>query len=163
MANVVTTDDLLAAMRMGTSYTFAIAIRQFTLPVSLLSMAEQVNIATDVLAAMSNAPQVQRHSLNESHLIAKETLKRASALAAKGQTGMILSDQLLDKMTTDEVLFLYDQYRAGAEKLNPAVSDLSDEKLRELVDLAKKNPASLSDLSRQALEKVALFLLTPTD
>ncbi len=165
MANgaVITTDELLSAMRMGTDYTFTIGIRNFRVPVTLLSMAEQVQISSDIMAHFANTAKLEeRSSLNESQLIAKQTLIRASASAARGAQGsLILTEQLLSRMTTDEVLFLYDQYLSGAERLNPAVADLSDEKLRELVESAKKNSNSLSELSRQALEKLALYLLTP--
>lgn len=162
MSTVPTTiEDQLKAMRLGVDYQFTIKIRALSMRVRPLSMAEQVKVTNDVTEVLLASKPNERNSLNESALLAKEMLKLATKESDKTKLENGISNALLERMTPDEIMYFYEQYRDGVNAVNPAVEDLDDAKISVFVEEAKKNGSLLNELSRPVLVKVALSLLTP--
>jgi hypothetical protein len=72
---------------------------------------------------------------------------------------------VLQSLTPDELHYLFKEYCAGADKLNPSLEKMPLERLQELVALAKKNPSALIELSFSELVNLSRHLLEclPTD
>lgn len=154
----------LDAMRMGIDYRFVISVRQFTLPVRPLTIGEKLQVATSVMAEMAKMPPAARNAVMEHTLTAKETLKKAST-SDVGKSDESISDYILDRMTSDELLALFSQYVANEDRVNPRLEMLDKKSVQILVDeLKKKDQATLGlqliELSLSELTSLVHFFLT---
>lgn len=157
-----TEDDILRALRFGVDYTFTIKVRQLEIVVRPLSLTERVRVTNDVLADLSKQPAEQRTALAESSLLAIRTIELATTPEPNSKAAPTLPAQLLERFTNDEVAAVYKAYMDGLEILDPSMETLTSERLKELVEAAKKNPSALRELARPHLETLAVFLLTDT-
>lgn len=130
---------LLAAMRLGVDYTETISLRSFKVMVRPLSMLETLQVAHEVQVQMSQKDEFSKHRLSENSIVARETLKRATSTDV-GSKDSILTDLILEKMTPEEVQYLFKQYVAAVDRKNPCLEMMTAEKVQELVNEVKKNP-----------------------
>lgn len=161
------TSEVLAAMRMGVEYTFQIAVRGFSVSVRPISVSETLEVAGEVTRALSldkRSPEAM--NTHQAYLIALFTLQKACKPIGSKVEGP-LQKSTVDQFTVAELLALFEQYRDGAERVNPSIEEIPIERVKELVEHTKKNPEVLTQLSRRPLETLARYLLTnhdtPTD
>ncbi len=154
------TDDILAALRMGVDYTFTIKIRQLELVVRVLSISERVRVVNDVTADMSVKPENERNGLTESSLLAIRTLELATTPEPDSKIAPRLPAALLAKMTNDEVIALYAAYRDGCDLLDPSMETIGEARLMALIEAAKKKDSTLIEWPRPYLTAAIRHLLT---
>jgi len=158
------TNAVLAAMRLGVDYTFQIRVRDFVVPVRPLSVSETLQVASDVARDFSTVKAELKTNVHEAYLIALHTLQRASRIPFDSKIEGPLSRGTIDRFTVAELLALFEQYRDGCERVNPAIEELSTEKLQALVEWVKKNAQPLpTTLSRAHLDQLVRFLVTSAD
>ena len=154
--------DILSAMRLGVSYKFPLTVRSFSVMARPLTIAETNTMIGRVAEAMTMVPERHRTNVYEASLIAKETLVLATKESPTGNIEPLLSHYVLDLMTTDELLALYQQYKDGCDTVNPSLETMDTAALAALVTEVKKSPEALTRLSRNHLAQVAHFLATPS-
>lgn len=150
-------------MRMGVEYRFTVSMRKFTVEMRPLSNAESMQAYGAVAEHMRGIPEFRRTKITEDNLLAREFLKIASG--PYGNFAPKLSDPILDAMSNDELMFLYKQWVACCEKVNPVLEKMDLDKIKELVEIVKKNPPAdldfqLTELSFGQLVSLASYLLT---
>lgn len=150
---------ILDALRLGVDHVFTIRVRALELQVRTLSIHERVKIINDVTAEIAQKPLPEQNSLTESALLAARTLELATTPEPDSKVAPRLPAQLTARMTNDEVAAIMKAYQGGCDILDPAVEELSSEKLLELVDEAKKNPSALIGLQPSHLAMLVRFLL----
>jgi hypothetical protein len=149
-AEVLTVDHLLAKMRAGTEEVYEIQMRELTIPVRVLSVDEFNEIRRD---AKKFAAATPGSDVTDEHLhVQKTTLKLASRVTRGGVP--LLGDKLLGLLTIDEVNFLYDEYIAIMDRVNPNTESLTPEQFQALVDALKKNTITSSDLGLRQLKAI---------
>jgi hypothetical protein len=142
-------DDLLKKMREGVKEVHNISLRGFNIPVRVLSLAEMNLIRKDAISqALAN-----KGDGTDVNVITQQTvLKMASTIDSSG--GPLLSDKVLERMTTDELNYLYNEYVRVSESVNPSVEHISHDAFRELVNALKKNMITSVDLSLPQLRAI---------
>lgn len=153
----------IEAMRMGVEYRFPIKLRDFSVSLRPLANSEVMNCYANVSEYLKNIPEHRRTRIQEDNALAREFLKVASAEFGKypGQ----LTDVILDRMTTDEIMFMYKEWQAVCDKVNPQLEKMPAEDIKLLVDHIKKNTPEdlgfqLTELSFGQLRNIAHYLLT---
>lgn len=143
---ITTVEDLLAKMRAGTRQHHEIRIRDLVVPVRVLSIDEVNAIRREALKQSMGFDDVDKNVI-----VQKTTLRLASAM-----TGAMpaLPDKLLDMMSVDELNYMYEEYVKVMDDVNPAVEQITNERVRELVEAVKKNLVSAKDLSIRELRTV---------
>ena len=152
-------DDILQALRFGVAHTFTIRVRKLEVAVRALSISERVRIVNEVTAEMTAKPKEHHNSLTESALLAIHTLELAST-PDPDRPQPSLPGHVLQKMTNDELRALYTEYNDACDLIDPAMETITEERLDELVKIAKKNASALTELPRPHLMAVLTFLAT---
>lgn len=149
--DIIMAEDLLAMMREGVKAIHEIKLRSFTCQVRVLSIDEMNLVRRDALkqAIADKGDEVDKNLITQ-----KTILKLCSTSPASGNVPM-LTDKLLGMLSTDEINYLYDEYMAVLDKVNPALESISHEVFRELVDSLKKNLLSVNDLSIRQLRAIS--------
>lgn len=158
--------DDIDAMRMGVDYRAPIKLRDYQVYVRPLANSEVINCYSNVAEYMSTIPEKRRTRIMEDNAIAREFLKMASAEYGK-YPGKI-TDPILDQMTNEEVMFLYKEWMAICDKVNPQLENLPTERIKELVDAIKKNTpkdldSQLTELSFGQMRSILSYLMTQSD
>jgi hypothetical protein len=156
----------IEAMRMGVNYSFSVRLRDFTCEVRPLANSEITKAYAAVSDALQDVPPHRRNKVTEDTMLAREFLKLAS-----GQFGAShgkITDLVLNNMTNDEIMFVYKEWMAVCDRVNPILEKLPIAKIKELVEEVKKNPPSdldsqLTELSFGHLVSLAHYLLTKSD
>lgn len=157
-------DALLNAMRLGADYQFKITLRGFSMNVRPLTIIEEQQVVANVSAFMATLPVHAKNSLSENVALAKEYLKIASS-SDVGKVDYQIWDYQMDRMTPEEIQFLYRQYLDAKEAVNPSVETMSIEQINTLVQTLKKSPgpadwaSQLIELSRSQLGRVCQYLI----
>lgn len=157
-------DRALTAMRLGVNYSFPVALRAFKMTVRPLSILEEENIVNAVADHMNRLPAEKRTSMTENVLLAKEYLKRASTSDVGKEDGQIY-DATLNRMTPEEILYLYKQYVDAKDRVNPELENMQPGELQSLVDALKKSPekadweSQVSTLSRSQMVQLCRKLI----
>jgi hypothetical protein len=138
--------DILEAMRMGVNARFPVKLRSFEVALRPLTIAETVQIAGEVGEELARKPNITRNAITEHVIFSIKTLALAST-SAPNKGDQKLTEYVLQSLTPDELHYLFKEYCAGNDKLNPSLEKLSVEKLNELVAFSKKNPSALIELS----------------
>lgn len=156
----MTNDSLpqLDQMRMGVEYRQLVRIRNFSVSLRPLTISEQIHVASDVAEEFAQMPEKMKHQLSEHTVLAKRTLIRASTPSPEVNSPL-LTDLLIEKMTADEVLALFKEYNAICDKCNPMLDKMLSEDALALVDVLKKNPSRLTELSFWQLKEAVLCLI----
>lgn len=162
-ADQLSADDILNAMRMGVDYSFTIKVRGFVMKVRPLSLTEHVNVVNDVTSEMSTKPKNAQNSLTESALLAARMLELASTPEPDSKVAPSLPAAVLGRMTNDEVIALHKGYIAGCDILDPSVEQLTQERMDELIEAAKKNDGALAGLPSPHLAMLVRYLLKPAE
>lgn len=157
--------DQIDAMRMGTDYRVPVNVRGFRMLVRPLSMQETVEVASSVQARLDGLPVSARSSLTEHTILAQETLQKAST-SDVGKTDYQITEVIMQKMTPDEISYLWKQYVSAIDKTNPSLEMMREEELVLLAEALKKSPPgelglALIELSFSQLVSLALHLLQP--
>lgn len=160
--------EQLDAMRLGTEYRLKVKIRGFEMYVRPLSISESIQVTANAQEKLSMLPANARNTLTEHTILAKETLKLAST-SDVGKDDIRITDLILDRMTNDEVHFLFKQYIAATDKCNPALELMSGPELKAIVSDIKKNRqdpelvSQLTGLSFSQLVSIIHHLVNQSD
>lgn len=159
--------EQIDAMRLGTDYRFLVKIRGFEMYVRPLSISETIQVTANTQEKLSLLPSQSRNVLTEHTILAKETLKLAST-SDVGRDDIKITDLILDRMTNDEIHYLFKQYIAATDRANPALELLKPEELTNLVNEVKKNKgeelaSALTELSLSQLVSLAHHYVTQGD
>ncbi len=152
----------LDEMRLGVAYRGTIRLRGFTMECRPLSIAETIQVASEVRAEMDKLPPAHLMSLTEATLLAQKTLMQASTTEPDSKD-YAFSELIARRMTPDELQALYNQYVDLCNRVNPELEMLPKEKVDELVEAVKKNPSGLLKLSRSELLPILHSLLFPVN
>lgn len=160
--------DQIDAMRLGVNYRLEIKVRGFKIMVRPLAIQETLQVAATVQEEISKLPASAQNRLSEHFILAKETLKLASTTDV-GRNDPRITDLILTQMTNDELHYLFKQYVAACDKVNPALELLTPSDMQTLVDELKKNSdetelgLALTELSFLQLASLARYFLTKGD
>lgn len=161
-------DELeIEIMRMGVEATFPVKFGPITILMRPLSNSEMVSCYSNAAEYVRTLPKAQQTELTENTWRAREFLKQSSK--PFGTELPKLTDFHLDKMTNGQIMSLYKEWMAITERVNPDIQNISDERLKLIVETVKKNlPAEelgslLTELSFGELRSLAHYLLTNGD
>jgi len=161
----------IEAMRMGVDYSFSISLRGFPVDLRPLSNSETMRAFSSVNTYVRGLPEFQRGQLVEDNAKAREFLKLASSQYGQPLTAKI-TDTVLDEATNDEIMYLYREWLAVCDKVNPNLQEMPVEHVKALVEEVKKNTpkdlaSQLTELSFWQMRSILTYLLTneesPTD
>ncbi len=156
----------IEAMRMGVEYSFPVNLRKFTCSMRPLSNSEMTKCYGEVNSFMRTLPESKRTKVAEDSYLAREFIKHASSPFEMWAPQ--ISDVMLDRMSNDEIMFIYKEWQAICDKVNPCLELMPTESIKELVEDIKKNtPADLdyqlTELSFGQIRSILLYLLTRSD
>lgn len=149
----------LEAMRLGVFYRQPISIRGFSLSVRPLTHMEMVGCTQNVAEKISRMPMAFQNAVAEHSMLCKEILVLAST-SDVGANDPMITEYILDRMTNEELEFLFKQYVSICDKCNPALDSLPKEELERLVAEVKKKPDQATQLSFTQLVSIVRSLLT---
>jgi hypothetical protein len=113
-----------------------------------LSIGESVEVGTKVSQRINEMSEFEKNRLNEHSLLAYETLILAST-TDYGTNDPKISEYILKRLTPDELSFLFKQYVAECDKVNPCLEMMDIKDIRPLVETLKKSPKD--DLASQLI------------
>jgi hypothetical protein len=150
--------DILEAMRFGTQARFPVRIRKFEVALRPLTIAEMVSVTAEAAEDIRKQPENSQTAATEHVIFSVKMLEKASTSSPQ-KNDPKLTGAVLQCLTPDELAYLFKEYTAGLDKLNPSLEKLSLDKINELVALAKKNPSLLIELSFLEVVNVCHALL----
>jgi hypothetical protein len=157
-------DAILDAMRQGADYNFKIVLRGFQMTVRPLTILEEQQVVANVTEYLNGLPAHAKNSLAENVSLAKEYLKIAST-SDVGKQDFKIHDYQLDRMTPEEIQYLYRQYLDAKEQVNPSIETMTADELNSLLAVLKKNPGAadwgsrMIELSRSQLVRICRSLI----
>lgn len=159
--------EQIDAMRLGTDYRLEIKVRGFTMMVRPLAITESLEVAAKVQDELGALPENAQNRMTEHYLIARETLKIAST-SDVGKSDFRITDLMMSKMTNDEIHFMFKQYVAACDRVNPALEMMREDEVISLVEEIKKKEAleldsALTELSFSQLASLARHFLIKGD
>lgn len=160
-------EEYLKQLRQGYQVPLKIRARDLEIPVRLLTAAEQVVADGRAQKRYLAIPEDERSNVALLMISRQEMLFEAS----KDAEGMpALARPFLTKLSWDELAYLYDELMNQWDRVNPRLDEITQDELDALIDGAKKNPASLNELTFPQLLRLASQLLglqeeadSPTD
>ena len=146
---ILTSEDIVRKMRAGTKEVHQIRLGEQDIPVRVLSINETNRIRQEAIkkTLLEKGDEVDRNVV-----IQKLTLKLASTIPRDGVP--ILSEKVLDDLSVDEVNYLYSEYVAAMESVNPSIERIEPKEFALLVELLKKNHVSSKDLNLRQLKAI---------
>lgn len=159
------TIEQLDQMRSGVDYKMPVRIRNYSIMLRPLSIMEEVEVIAEVTDRYASLPENYKNRVSENLLQAKESLKLAST-SDVGTKDPKITDYILDRMTNTEIQYLWKQYIAACDRVNPSFDKMSEDELKELLDKVKKNPELLTEFSFWELVNFCQSLIkeeSPTD
>lgn len=153
----------LDKMRHGVNYEFPVKIRSFTLTLRPLSNAELLSSYSAVTEYITMIPASKRTKLDEDNALAKIILEKAAI--PYGEKTSKLNAALLQAMTTDEIMYLYTEWRSVCDRVNPLLEKIPQEVIKSTIEAIKKKPptdldSQLTELSFGQLVNLVRYLLT---
>lgn len=142
-------EELLVKLRLGKKTVSEIRMGGLEIPVRVLSCDEVNQIRR---YAMAQAAKVGGDETDKNVEIQKATIKLASTMTVGG--GPFIGDPILNKLSFDEISYLYEEYIRFLDSVNPSLEQISPEAFRGLVDALKKNIRSPSDCSLLQLKAI---------
>lgn len=128
----------LALIRQGVDHRFKIRCRALELQVRPLAISEEDQIAQDVAEQMDKLPPPRQTTMRQSMLFAIKKLELAQT-SAVGMHDQKIQGIELEKMTAGEVDYLFKQYIAACDKVNPVFERLDADRLAGIVENLKKS------------------------
>lgn len=154
--------EILAKMRAGVDYKFAIRCRQFAIDVRPLSTSEMGSLVGEIIREFRQQPVEDQTSIKEAEIRARITIRLAST-SDIGKNDSPLTDYIVGKMTTDELRFLYSQYAQACEVVNPAHEPMPWEEIAALYEAVKKSPEKRSTLIGRSFSEIINLCLALLD
>ncbi len=151
--------DNLELMRLGSSYRFPVKLREFTIMLRPLTVLESITVMGETKAHLEKLPKYNQNAITEHVLFSQKTLQLASTSKPDGNDPTITEHEL-SQTTPDELTYLFKEYLAVADKVNPAFDALPVETLNKLVAEAKKNDLILIELSFSEIVNVCRYLIS---
>lgn len=148
----------LDAMREGVEYRFKVKIRKWSAWMRPLALREMEEVAIETNESLEGLPVSQRTPMVEHLKFAKILLEKATT-TEPGKVDPSLTEHMLDRMTDDEVDFVYKQYLANKKRCSPDYEKMSDDEISALVEGLKKSPEVLIERSFLEILNVCRFLL----
>jgi hypothetical protein len=146
---IITAQDMLAKLRQGVEETYEVRMRGANIPVRVLSGTE-INTARQAAKKATLLGKGDETDMNFE--VQKNILMLASQVPAGDAP--TLSRKVLDALTIDEVNFLYSEYIAVMDRVNPSLEQLDPEEFRSLVEALKKSLLTSKDLSLRQLRAI---------
>lgn len=151
-------------MRHGVDYFFPVKFRNFSVTLRPLSNSEMMEALSNAQAYIATVPRERVTEVLKDNFIACEILKMASRPFEEKGPGK-LTELILQNATTEEVMFLYKQWMAITDKVNPVFEEIPIEVVKRTVEDVKKNSPQdlkqqLTELSFMQLVNLARYLLT---
>lgn len=158
--------EQIEKMRMGVDYSFTVQLRGFDVRLRPLARSEMVKCYQNVAAYLQTIPAHRRTKIDEDNALAGEFLKLASC--EYGEAVGQITEPILNQMTNDEIMFLYKEWLAICDKVNPQLEEMKSEDLQKLVEHIKKNTPEdlafqLTELSFGQIRSLVTYLLTNGD
>jgi len=152
--------DILSAMRQGVDYRLEITCRAFKMWVRPLSSYENMLVSQEVADRLLRLPPTHRLPSVEATMRAKITLQTAST-SDVGKNDYRLTELEMDRMSSDEIAYLFKQYASACDKVNPSLDTMPREQVEALAEALKKSPSEAIELSFSDLVNIVRYLLTP--
>lgn len=149
---------ILAQMRAGVSQYHQIKLRSASVRVRPLSVSEVLECTAEAQLRIEQSPKNAQNRISEELILCKIKLERAST-SDIGKTDPMMTEYILDRMTVHEILALFHAYNEWLDSIDPDVSEIGMDRLQELAEAVKKNPSTLTELSRWELLNLARSLL----
>lgn len=147
-----------SAMRCGVTYRFKVPFKDGFVWLRPLANEEIIEATGECASRLSKMTEFERNRIAENVILARIYLSKASREYGKTEGGV--TEHQLAKLSNEELLFLYGEWIAVCEKVNPKVEDIPKEEVMRLVEEAKKNPSDLMDFSiHQLAAMVHSFLV----
>lgn len=153
----------LDQMRAGVEYRFPVQLRGWRCSLRPITISEHMTVNQEVINELMGIPEAARNAINENYLLAKKILRIASKPGPDSKEEGPLQDYLLDRMTVEEVLYAYKQWRRGCEQCDPQLEQMTVDELTALVDKVKKNQIPLTDLSLWESVQIVKHFLARSD
>jgi hypothetical protein len=150
--------DIIDQMRLGVKTKFPVRLRSFEITLRPLTIAETIQNSVETQEELQNKSANHRNAITEHVIFSIKTLCLAST-SSPGRGDPKLTTDTLQCLTPDELHFMFKEYCAGCDRINPSLERLSDARLKELVDMAKKNDSVLIELSFSELVNLCRVLL----
>jgi hypothetical protein len=147
----VSAEDLLARLRNGTKDVYDLDFRGTKIPVRVLTVDEVAAIRRE---GKRQAAITGGDDTDANLEVQKAALRLATTLSKGGVP--FLGDKVLGLLTIDEIAYLYDEFIAVMDRVNPALEHISPDQFRALVDALKKKTVSASDLSLRQLKVICV-------
>lgn len=145
----LTPEEMLQNLRMGKKMVYEIQMGNQTIPMRVLSMDEEAAVRRE---GFKQAAQNGGDENDKNVMIQKATIRLATTMG-KGQAPFI-GDILLNRMTTDEHTYLYNEYINIRDRVNPNLEQIDGEEFQALVECLKKNVISSRDCSIKQLRAI---------
>lgn len=146
------------AMRDGVDYSFTIKVRSFDIKLRPLSLYETRQANIDMIQDIKGNPEILQNALEQNLSTAKHILRYASTTDV-GKKDSPLTDEFFERMTPDELQFLFKQYRDGLDKVNPSLEEITKEEIQSLIEEVKQDPLVLITYSRLQLSGLVGHML----
>jgi hypothetical protein len=143
--------------RLGLENRCLVTVRGVPFEFRPLTIAEVADTTTTSMSAFNRMLPEQKHSINESRVMAICTLVKASELKP-GTPGV--TEDTLNMLTPDELSYVYREYNHMVAMCNPMIETIPDDELLGLAEELKKNPNLLTELSSLRQLNLVRFLLT---
>lgn len=147
----------LESMRLGVDYRFEATIRGYRISFRPLTISEMNHITADVAQSLSMMPKEAQLRMMETTMMTKKILVKASTPSPERNEPQ-LTEYIMDRMTTDELQYLYKQWLSGCDRCNPALEQIDVDVLKQLVEQVKKSPSEAIELSFLELVNVCQYL-----
>jgi hypothetical protein len=155
--------DNIDRMRQGTAQRFPVNMRGYNGTFRPLSIYETNVVASETIAEMASKPKSQQNDLMENSILSMKILEKATT-SDVNKTDPQLTFMELQQLSPKEIEFLYGEYVAACEKLDPKLEKMDPKEVQVLVEEAKKKEAGLGSAlmtySFSQVWNIALYLLT---
>lgn len=159
----------LALIREGIKFRFPIQIGRLTLEMRPLSTFEEEMIEREVATELSKLPEQERTGITSSGKLSIKKLYRAQTSDIHAKDAK-MNELELAACTPAELQFIFKEYLAGCDKVNPRLESYKSSEVTKWVEALKKSSqaeTTLIESSFYQLVALCLHLLTvqesPTD
>ena len=128
----------LEILRQGIEYRFPVKCRGLTLHMRPLSVMEEDKVSQAVISELHSLPEQNRTSLKQSALLSIKKLALAQTSDVHSKQPLMYEAEL-QMMTAGELQFLFKEYVAGCDRVNPRLEQFTKAEIQGWVDTLKKN------------------------